>query len=304
MSDQHSLRDPLQHAPGDSTQNPTQDTAPVSQPGASADSDSAVQLPAFTDNKTTAETYALQMRDLGKVFGNTIAVANLSIAMPQGSFYGFVGPNGAGKTTTLMMATGLLRPDRGTAFVDGVDIWKNPVEAKAKLGVLPDGMRLFDRMNGTGLVAYTGMLRGLDKKTATERAEQLIEALGLQDAGKKMVSDYSQGMTKKAALACALVHGPRVLVLDEPFEAVDPVSAANIQDILHSFIEGGGTVVLSSHVMETVEKLCSHVAIIDHGRLLANGTVKEVASGSSLDERFRSLVGGQKHAEGLEWLKH
>lgn len=246
---------------------------------------------------------ALEMRGLTKVFGNTIAVGNLSLSIPAGSFFGIVGPNGAGKTTSLLMATGLLSPDQGTAYVQGIDIWKNPAEAKAKLGVMPDSMRLFSRLSGPALVTYMGMLRGLDKETATSRAHALLHNFGLEEAGTKLVADYSQGMTKKVALACSLVHRPQVLVLDEPFEAVDPVSAAGIRDILNSFVAGGGTVILSSHVMETVQKLCSHVAIIHHGQVLAAGTTSQVAGEMSLDERFIQLVGGPTHAEGLEWLQ-
>lgn len=262
-----------------------------------------IELPSFTDNPEGEHTAALEMRHLGKVFDNTIAVADLSLSIPHGSFYGVVGPNGAGKTTTLLMATGMLAPDRGTAIVDGIDIWQNPGEAKKKLGVMPDGFRLFDRLPGAALISYMGMIRGLEKEVAQERAHQLMNALGLSEAGKKLVVDYSQGMTKKVALACSLVHGPRVLVLDEPFEAVDPISAASIREILQSFVSGGGTVILSSHVMETVQKLCTHVAIIDHGRVLAAGTTEQVAAGEDLDTRFRNLVGGVHHAEGLEWLR-
>lgn len=261
-------------------------------------------LPTFTRNRERQDVPALDLRHLVKIFGNTVAVGDLSLSIPHGSFYGVVGPNGAGKTTTLLMATGMLTPDRGTSIVDGIDIWTQPQEAKKKLGVMPDGMRLFDRLPGAALISYMGMIRGLDKEVAQERAHQLMNALGLAEAGKKLVVDYSQGMTKKVALACSLVHGPRVLVLDEPFEAIDPISAAGIEEILQSFVAGGGTVVLSSHVMATVQKLCSHVAIIDHGRVLAAGTTEEVGAGSDLDTRFRQLVGGVTHAEGLEWLRH
>lgn len=195
---------------------------------------------------------AIDIRGLTKVFGNTIAVGNLTLAIPRGSFYGIVGPNGAGKTTLLSMATGMLVPDQGVAYIDGYDIWAKPEQAKPLLGVLPDGMRIFDRLSGSVLVTYMGMLRGLDKETAQTRATQLMKALGLQDAGKKPVADYSAGMKKKVTLACALVHGPRILVLDEPFESVDPISSATIREILESFVKGGGTVVLSSHVMEKI----------------------------------------------------
>lgn len=261
-------------------------------------------LPTFTHYLEQHDLPALDLRHLVKVFGNTVAVGDLSLSIPHGSFYGVVGPNGAGKTTTLLMATGMLTPDRGTAIVDGIDIWAQPQAAKKKLGVMPDGLRLFDRLPGAALIAYMGMIRGLTKDVAQERAHQLMNALGLAEAGKKLVVDYSQGMTKKVALACSLVHAPRVLVLDEPFEAIDPISAAGIEEILQAFVTGGGTVVLSSHVMATVQKLCSHVAIIDHGRVLAAGTTQEVGAGSDLDTRFRELVGGVTHAEGLEWLQH
>ncbi|MDO5049566.1 MAG: ABC transporter ATP-binding protein [Actinomycetaceae bacterium] len=254
-------------------------------------------------SRTSGPPVAIDIRGLTKVFENTIAVGNLWLAIPRGSFYGIVGPNGAGKTTLLSMATGLLVPDDGVAYINGVDIWDEPAEAKAMLGVLPDGDRLFDRMSGTALVTYMGMLRGLDKETAQTRAAELMKALGLDDTGSKMVADYSQGMTKKVALACALVHAPKILVLDEPFESVDPISAAGIRELLDSFVASGGTVVLSSHVMETVEKLCDHVAVIKDGQVLAAGTTAQVADGMSLDERFRQLVGGVTHAEGLDWLR-
>lgn len=247
---------------------------------------------------------AIELRNLTKVFGNTVAVGNISLSIPKGSFFGVVGPNGAGKTTSLNMATGLLVPDQGTAFINGIDMWQNPAEAKALLGVMPDGMRLFDRLSGPALVTYFGMLRGLSKAEAEARATSLIEVLGLTEAGDKLVVDYSAGMTKKITLACALVHNPQVLVLDEPFEAVDPISAATIREILNNFVANGGTVVLSSHVMETVQKLCTHVAIFNQGQILAAGTTADVAAGMDLGERFAQLIGGVKSTEGLEWLRH
>ena len=245
---------------------------------------------------------ALAIRGLVKVYGNLIAVADLSLDIPTGSFYGIVGPNGAGKTTTLTMATGLLTPDRGTAYVHGVDVWARTQEARALLGVMPDGMRLLDRLSGPDFLVHVGMLHGLDASTARERAQELLAALDLAEAGKKLISDYSAGMTKKIALAAALIHSPRVLVLDEPFEAVDPVSAANIRQILTDYTKRGGTVILSSHVMATVQQLCTHVAIIDKGRVLVAGTTDEVAQGGDLGERFTALVGGVHAEEGLSWL--
>ncbi|QPK82048.1 ABC transporter ATP-binding protein [Schaalia sp. ZJ405] len=245
---------------------------------------------------------ALALRHLVKVYGNLVAVADLSLDIPSGAFYGFVGPNGAGKTTTLTMATGLLRPDQGTAHVHGVDVWNDPLKARSMLGVMPDGMRLLDKLTGADLLTHVAMLRGIDRQTARERSAELLEVLDLTQAGRKLVGDYSAGMMKKVALGTALIHGPSVVVLDEPFEAVDPVSAANIKTILKGFVFNGGTVIISSHVMETVQSLCTHVAVINHGRVVASGTTAEVAAGSTLEERFAQLVGGRRTDEGLSWF--
>nr|WP_174257300.1 ABC transporter ATP-binding protein [Phytoactinopolyspora alkaliphila] len=239
-----------------------------------------------------------------KRFGQTVAVGGLSLDVPTGSFFGLVGPNGAGKTTTLSLTTGLLRPDAGTAFVLGHDVWSDPVTAKRLLGVLPDGLALFDRLTGTQLLEYVGRLHGLDPALARQRSTELLDVLDLAQAGNTLVVDYSAGMTKKIGLACALIHGPRILLLDEPFESVDPVSAATIRGILRSFASAGGTVVLSSHVMALVEQLCDHVAVIAGGRVLASGPLADVRGDSSLEERFVALVGGQRDVgEGLAWLR-
>ncbi|HON75870.1 MAG TPA: ABC transporter ATP-binding protein [Dermatophilaceae bacterium] len=246
---------------------------------------------------------AIGCRGLVRTFGQTVAVGGLDLDVPKGSFFGLVGPNGAGKTTTLSMVTGLLRPDSGTVSVLGHDVWTDPVAAKRLLGVLPDGLRLFDRLTGLQLVTYSGLLRGMDRDTVVSRAHELLGALGLAGDASALVVDYSAGMTKKISLACALVHAPRVLVLDEPFEAVDPVSASTIKEILDAFVDSGGTVVLSSHVMELVERLCSDVAVIAAGQVRAVGTVDEVRGGRSLEERFVDLVGGRTHVQGLEWLR-
>lgn len=245
---------------------------------------------------------AISMRNLVKVYGHNVAVADLSLEIPTGSFYGIVGPNGAGKTTTLSMATGLLVPDRGTALIHGVDIWADPNAAKEKLGVMPDGLRIFDRLSGPDYLTHIALLRGLSPAQTRERTDDLLTAFDLKEAGKKIIADYSSGMTKKIALAAALIHSPQVVVLDEPFESVDPVSSANIRTILQSFVSSGGTVVLSSHVMATVEKLCDHVAIINRGQVVAAGTVEQVGDGEDLDTRFAQLVGGRAAEGGLSWL--
>ena len=250
-----------------------------------------------------ASVPALQMRGLVKAFDRKVAVDRLSLDIPVSSFYGIVGPNGAGKTTSLSMATGLLRPDAGQVLVHGVDVWTQPQRAKTLLGVLPDGLRTFDRLNGLELVTYSGLLRGLERDVVVPRATELVKVLGLWDAGTTLVADYSAGMRKKIHLACAMVHSPSILVLDEPFEAVDPISAQTIQAILRDYAAAGGTVVISSHVMATVQRLCDHVAIINAGRVVIAGTTEQIAAGEDLEQRFTELVGGHVRTEGLSWLR-
>ncbi len=250
------------------------------------------------DAQTTLPRPALSLRGLTKVYGSVRAVDDLSLDVPVGSFFGVVGPNGAGKTTTLSMATGLLRPDAGSAAVLGRPLWDDDAASlsagKALLGVLPDGLRLYDRLTGAELVRYAGLLHGLPRPVALARAEELLDVLDLAGASRKLVVDYSAGMTKKVALACALVHAPRVLVLDEPFEAVDPVSATGIREILQSFVAGGGTVVLSSHVMDLVERICDQVAVVAGGRVLAAGSVAAVRGDGTLEDAFVALVRGTR----------
>jgi ABC-2 type transport system ATP-binding protein len=254
-------------------------------------------------NLPTHGAAALSIRGLTKAYGDKLAVDNIDLDVPVGSFYGLVGPNGAGKTTTLSMATGLLRPNGGQALIHGVDVWQHPLEAKRLVGVLSDGVKLFDRLTGAQLVTYAGLLNGMSRETVAERVGDLLELFDLAAAGGTLVVDYSAGMTKKIALACALIHAPRLLVLDEPFESVDPVSAANIRDILDGYVRSGGTVIVSSHVMDLVERMCDHVAVIASGRVLAAGTIDEVRGESTLENRFVDLVGGRRHGEGPEWLR-
>ncbi len=246
---------------------------------------------------------ALAIRGLWKAFDRKIAVAGIDLDVPAGSSFGLVGPNGAGKTTTLSMASALLRPDAGGVWVHGQNLWADPLTVKVQLGVLPDGVRLFDRLTGAQLITYAGLLQGLDRETVADRTADLLRALDLEADASTLVVDYSAGMTKKIGLACAMVHAPRVLLLDEPFESVDPVSAANIRQILASYVASGGTVVISSHVMDLVQRMCDHVAIIAAGHVLAAGTVDEVRGGSSLEDRFVELVGGRTTGEGLAWLR-
>jgi len=244
----------------------------------------------------------LSIGGLHKRYGDTVAVDGVTLDIKEGSFYGIVGPNGAGKTTTLSIVTGLLRPDAGRVVVHGVDVWAEPVRAKHIIGVLPDKLRLFDRLTGAQFLRYAGTLRGLSAKTVRARTADLAAAFGVEDALDRLVADYSAGMTKKIALAAAMIHSPRLLVLDEPFESVDPVSAANIVDILQRYTAAGGTVVVSSHGMDMIQRVCDSVAIIVRGQVLAAGTIDEVRGEQTLEERFVELAGGRKAAEGMEWL--
>jgi ABC-2 type transport system ATP-binding protein len=246
---------------------------------------------------------ALTVRGLRKAFGPKVAVAGIDLDIPHGCFFGLVGPNGAGKTTTLGMVTGLLRPDAGLVLVDGVEVWRDPPAAKRRIGVLPEDLRLFERLTGAELLTYNGLLRGLPPATVQERAGELLEVLGLAEAAGTLVVDYSHGMRKKIALAAALLHAPRVLFLDEPFEAIDPVSARTIRGLLERYTAGGATVVFSSHVMELVERLSDRVGVMHLGRLIAEGPTERVRAGRSLEDAFVDLVGASgTTSEELDWL--
>ncbi|MEU1970204.1 ATP-binding cassette domain-containing protein [Microbacterium sp. NPDC019599] len=244
----------------------------------------------------------LVLRGVTKSFGDTRAVDGIDLTVPAGTFYGIVGPNGAGKTTTLSLIAGLLRPDKGSIAVGGVNAKADPTRAKRVMGVLPDRLRTFDRLTGRQLLYYYGVLRGLPSATVESRIADLARAFDLTEALGRSVSDYSAGMSKKVMLAGALIHSPRLLVLDEPFEAVDPVSSAVILDILSAYVAHGGTVILSSHGMEFVERVCTRVAVIVAGQVLAEGTVDEVRGELTLEQRFVELAGGLSDVEGLEWL--
>jgi len=294
-----------QDAPSSVAAAPVAPKRPVARPTTKPPSTPA-ESPAAGKGADTAAPEAnpivLSISGLVKQFGDTVAVDGVDLEVRRGSFYGIVGPNGAGKTTTLSMVTGLLRPDAGSIRVQGVDVWQDPAEAKRAIGVLPDRLRLFDRLTGNQLLYYSGVLRGLDPATVKSRTTDLARAFGLDDALGRLVSDYSAGMTKKIALAAALIHSPRLLILDEPFESVDPVSAANVIEILQRYVANGGTVVLSSHGMDFIQRVCDHVAIIVQGKVLAAGSVDEVRGTGTLEERFVELAGGRKSAEGMEWL--
>ncbi|MFS0913177.1 ATP-binding cassette domain-containing protein [Microbacterium sp. 179-I 3D2 NHS] len=270
-------------------------------PGESAP-DAADAAPTGDERGGASASEAISIRGLVKQFGDNRAVDGIDLTVPAGSFYGIVGPNGAGKTTTLSIVAGLLRPDEGSVTICGIDQSRKPLAAKRVMGVLPDRLRTFDRLTGRQLLYYYGLLRGLASDVIEKRAADLARAFDLADALSRVVSDYSAGMTKKIMLAGAMIHSPRVLVLDEPFEAVDPVSSAVILDILRAYVAHGGTVILSSHGMDLVERVCSRVAIIVGGEVLAEGTIDEVRAGQSLEARFVELAGSSGEVEGLEWL--
>ena len=246
---------------------------------------------------------ALDIIGLFKRFDQKVAVNGLSLSIAPGSFFGLVGPNGAGKTTTLRMATGLLRPDAGQARIDGVDVWPDPAAVKSRMGMVPDGLLLFERLSAREMVLYAGLLRGMAEEEVTARSGELLDVLGLKDDADKLIVDYSHGMRKKTALACALLHRPPVLILDEPFEGIDPVSAVNMRVVLERYTASGGTVVMSSHVMDLVERMCDHVAVIAGGQIVANGTIEELRNGGRLEDAFIHLVGGSTIDGGsLSWL--
>ena len=252
--------------------------------------------------ETTGGRPALTARGLRKVFGAKVAVAHVDLDVMPGSFFGIVGPNGAGKTTTLRMATGLLRPDGGVVRVDDIDVWADPVRAKTVIGVLPEDLALFERLSGRELLMFNGALRNMDTRVVSERSDELLELLGLTDAADALVVDYSHGMRKKLVLAAALLHGPRLLFLDEPFEAIDPVSARAIRNLLAHFTVGGGTIVFSSHVMELVERLCDHVAVMARGTIVWSGPLDELRGAGSLEDAFVQLVGESSDRPELTWL--
>jgi ABC-2 type transport system ATP-binding protein len=247
-------------------------------------------------------TTAVSLRGLHKRFDQKVAVDSVDLVVPRGTFFGLVGPNGAGKSTTLKMTTGLLRPDAGTAEVDGIDVWADPRELKTRIGVVGEDLRLFERLTGREMLQYVGLLRGIDRSEADHRGRQLLDFLGLEEAAGRLVIDYSAGMRKKIALGAAVLHRPSVLFLDEPFESVDPLSVRLIRDLLEQLVAGGSTVVFSSHVMEVVERLCDHVAVMHQGRVVAGGVTTELCAGRRLEDVFIETVGATHSSADLGWL--
>ena len=259
---------------------------------------------------------AIKTEKLTRRFGALTAVDEMDLQVVSGQFFGFLGPNGAGKSTTIKMLTGLLAPTSGRMELLGVDFTAHPVEVKRQIGVVPEGMGLFERLTGMEYLRFVGRMYGLDRGTTEKRAQELLEFMQLADREKTMVADYSHGMQKKLALAAAVIHGPRILFLDEPFEGVDALAAGALKALLGRMTERGVTIFLTTHVLEIVERLCSHVAIIHKGKLVAQGSLEELRAGvpgtegeeepKTLEQIFLSIVGqsGGERAkfEELTWL--
>lgn len=225
------------------------------------------------------DSYAIATSGLTRQFGDFTAVDNLNLHVSTGQFFGFLGPNGAGKSTTIKMLTGLLAPSAGRIQILGTDLVTDPVAVKRQIGVVPEGMSLYGRLTGSEYLNFVGRMYGLDRMTAAERTAELLEFMQLADIPSKLVTDYSHGMQKKLAMAAAVIHGPKVLFLDEPFEGVDAMAAGTLKAMLQRMISRGATVFLTSHVLEIVERLCSHIAIIDRGRLVAQGSLEDLRAG-------------------------
>jgi len=256
---------------------------------------------------------AIATEKLSRRFGALTAVDGIDLQVESGQFFGFLGPNGAGKSTTIKMLTGLLAPTSGRMSLLGIDFAQHPVEVKRQIGVVPEGMGLFERLNAPEYLEFVGRMYGLDKATTRKRSDELLEFMQLADRSKTLIADYSHGMQKKLALAAAVIHGPRILFLDEPFEGVDALAAGALKELLARMTERGVTIFLTSHVLEIVERLCSHVAIIKKGQLVAQGSMEQLRAGVpsaegqtlTLEDIFLSVVGqgaDRPQLEELSWL--
>jgi ABC-2 type transport system ATP-binding protein len=250
---------------------------------------------------------AVETRGLERRFGDFMAVAGIDLEVPHGSVYGFLGPNGAGKSTTIKCLTGLLRPSAGAVRLLGLDPAFVPAEVKRQVGVVPEDLALFDRLSGAEHLAFVGGVHGLPAATVRTRARELLAFMDLEGAARSLVIDYSHGMRKKLALAVALLPAPRLLFLDEPFEGVDAVASRQIKELLLDHARRGGTIFLTSHVLEIVERLCDHVGVIHQGRLVAQGRLDALRQGAAgaggLEDLFLSLVGAERRpAASLDWL--
>jgi ABC-2 type transport system ATP-binding protein len=241
---------------------------------------------------------AISTEHLTRRFGDLVAVQDVNLRVAPGQFFGFLGPNGAGKSTTIKMLTGLLAPTSGRMQILGIDLTQDSVEVKRQIGVVPEGMALFGRLTGSEYLNFVGRMYGLDRTTAAKRTAELLEFMQLVDQPKALVTDYSHGMQKKLALAAAVIHGPKILFLDEPFEGVDAIASNTLKSMLQNMIARGATIFLTSHVLEIVERLCSHVAIIHRGQLVAQGSLEELRAGVEAQAAAALTAAGAPHEIG------
>ncbi len=250
-------------------------------------------------------TLAIETKQLTRFFAEICAVDRVELRVERGTFYGFLGPNGAGKSTTIKMLTGLLAPSDGEILVLG-NRMRDPQQAliaKKSIGVVPEDLALFDNLTAREHLTFIGRIYLLPASTIQQRINELLSLLGLASDEKKLIVEYSHGMKKKLALAAALLPNPELLFLDEPFEGVDAITSRVIRDMLASYVARGSTVFLTSHVLDIVEKLCTHVGIISNGKLVEQMSLDELRRGSSLEERFLETVGANAEAtHKLSWL--
>ena len=247
---------------------------------------------------TTIAAPAISTEHLTRRFGELVAVQDVNLHVAPGQFFGFLGPNGAGKSTTIKMLTGLLAPSSGRMQILGIDLAQDSVEVKRQIGVVPEGMALFGRLTGSEYLNFVGRMYGLDRSTAAKRTAELLDFMQLVDQPKALVTDYSHGMQKKLALAAAVIHGPKILFLDEPFEGVDAIASNTLKSMLQNMIARGATIFLTSHVLEIVERLCSHVAIIHRGQLVAQGSLEELRAGVEAQAAATLTAAGATHEIG------
>jgi len=253
--------------------------------------------------KMPVDTPAIRVQQLRKLYNDKAAVDGLDLRVERGSFFGFLGPNGAGKTTTIRMLMGLAIPTGGCIELFGSPMPERAQEIKSRIGLVPDESLLFDALTGAEFLEFVGRMYKLDRAVARERARELLALFELDSAGRKLIGEYSKGMRKRVAMSAALIHRPDLFLMDEPFEGVDAVGARLMKDLLVEQVSRGATVFLTSHVLEVVERLCDHVAIINRGRLVLEGSMDELRSASeSLEDRFVRAVGAQRPAEALDWL--
>ena len=233
----------------------------------------------------------LDVRGVSKSFAALQAVNNVSLKVEPGEIYGLLGPNGAGKTTTISMISGLLRPDSGRVQVGGIDVWTSPEKAKALMGVAPQELAIYEELTARENLEFWGQIAGLTRAEVKKRATELLEILALADRAKDPVKLFSGGMKRRVNIGCALLHRPKLLLLDEPTVGIDPQARSNILELVRNLSRDGAAILYTTHYLEEAEFLCDRIGIIDHGKLLAEGTLSELQKRLSGDRLF--LVEGK-----------